>query len=122
MDCKAYLKTIDEVKQGTMQGPFYDINSVPIDCPCIAPRVGIWETHGSAEEPSIRNIDNLLLGEQNFTVGTRAAHRPTDADALVGQARAVADTFPDDPLAGWCSDFAKAFKQVPSDPFRWDMS
>ena len=116
LDYKAYQKTIDEVNQGTMQGPFYDIDAVPIDRPCIAPRVGIWEAHGSAVEPSVRNIDNLLLGEQNFTVGTRAAHRPTDADALVGQARVVADTFPDVELAGWCSDFAKAFKQIPADP------
>ena len=116
LDCKAYLKTLEEVRQGTMQGPFYSIESVPINHPCVAPRVGIWENHGASEAPSIRNIDNLLLGEQNSTVGTCAAHRPTDADALVGQARAVADTFPGERLVGWCSDFAKAFKQVPCDP------
>ena len=37
-------------------------------------------------------------------------------DGLVSQARAVSEAFPDEPLSGWCSDFAKAFKQVPGDP------
>ena len=80
----------------------------------MAPRVGKWESHGEASEPSVRNIDNLLFGEQNNTVGTTAAHRPTDVDALVALTRAVAETFHDEPLAGWSSDFAKAFTQAPA--------
>ena len=99
-----------------MDGPYYSLEVTGIEFTCVAPRQGIWERHCAAIEPSVRNIDNLLLGEQNSTTGTRAAHRPTDVDGLVSQARAVADTFPGSRLAGWTSDFTKAFKQVPSDP------
>ena len=82
----------------------------------LAVRAGIWECHGDTVTPSVRNIDNLLSGEQNMTGGTTHAHRPTDVDGLVAQGRAVATQFPSSKLAGFTSDFSKAYKQVPDDP------
>ena len=72
--------------------------------------------HGTATEPSIRNIDNLLVAGHNSTVATFCAHRPTDSDALLSQAKQVQQRFPEQQLAGWPSDYEKAFKQVPGDP------
>ena len=71
---------------------------------------------GGAVEPIIRNIDDLLFGEQNTTAGYTHSHTPTDVDGLVAQARAIAEYSPSEPLVGWLSDFSKAYKQIPGDP------
>ena len=78
---------------------------MPVDKPHFIPRRGIWEMHGSATEPSVRNIDDMLFSQHNSTVSTFSAHRPTEADALTSQGRCVRQRFPVDPLSGWPSDF-----------------
>ena len=116
LDSKAFQKTLDEVEAKVLVGPFYSLEDIPCPNPGIAPRCGIWECHGEAELPEVRNIDNLLLGEQNSTTGSTHSHRPTDVDGLAAQCRAVSRARPGAKLAGWASDFAKAYKQVPGDP------
>ena len=116
LDFKAFSKTLDELKAGVLVGPFQNLDNSPFENPGIVPRCGIWECHGEAEVPDVRNIDNMLLGEQNATAGSTHSHRPTDVDALSAQSRAVASSCPNEELAGWCSDFSKAYKQVPADP------
>ena len=112
----SFQKSLDEVKAGVLCGPFEQLSDIPAPACAVAPRRGIWECHGDAIVPSVRNIDDLLAGEQNLTCGTTYAHRPTDVDGLVAQARCAAETFSLDALAGWTSDFSKAFKQIPGDP------
>ena len=116
LDSLAFNKTIDETKAGGLLGPFYSINDIPSANPGVAPRCGIWERHGEAVEADVRNIDDLLAGEQNTTAGSVFSHRPTDADALVAQCRAVARKCPKSKLKGWSSDYSKEYKQVPGDP------
>ena len=111
-----FEKSMDEVRAGVLCGPFENLMDVPTLVHGVAPRRGLWERHGDAVEPSVRNIDDLLAGEQNMTCGTTHAHRPTDVDALVAQARGAGEVFMTDALAGWTSDFSKAFKQIPADP------
>ena len=116
LDTRAFNKTMEETVAGVLIGPFYSLDEIPCDCPGVAPRCGIWEQHGEAVEADVRNIDDLLVGEQNSTAGSLFSHRPTDADALVAQCRAVARKCPHSSLKGWSSDFSKAYKQVPGDP------
>ena len=117
LDNKAYAKTLQEVNDGVMKGPYMSIESLPLRSPCCTvPRHGLWEMHGDSTEPTVRNIDDLLAGCQNGTAGTTSAHRPTDVDALVAQARAVAAAYPLCEIWGWKSDYSKAFKQVPACP------
>ena len=116
LDAKAFAKIMQEVEAGVLLGPFYSLNQIPSDCPGVAPRCGIREQHGEAVERDVRNIDDLLAGQQNTLAGSVFSHRPTDADALVAQCRAVAEKFPSSRLQGWSSDYSKAYKQVPADP------
>ena len=116
LDQRAFRKTMEETVSGVLLGPVYSLYEIPCECPGVAPRCGIWEQHGEAVEADVRNIDDLLVGEQNSTVGSLFSHRPTDADALVAQCRAVARKCPNSKLEGWSSDFSKAYKQVPGDP------
>lgn len=116
LDTRAFQRTIDEVTAGVLIGPFFDLERVEFKEPCIAPRCGSWERHGGTEEPDVRNIDDLLCGEQNSTAGSTHSHRPTDVDGLVGQCRSVAQAFPKSRLRGWSSDFSKAYQQVPGEP------
>jgi len=67
-------------------------------------------------EPSVRNIDDGLFGEQNDTVGLTSVHRPCTVDKLVSRGRQVSGWFPDDQLSGFTTDFGGAYRQVPSDP------
>ena len=89
LDRAAFDKTLAVAAAGTMLGPYTSLSHVPVDDPAVAVRKGIWEQHGDAEEASCRNIDDLLHGEQNGTAGTTTSHRPTDADSLIAQTRAV---------------------------------
>jgi hypothetical protein len=116
VDVESFQKTRDEVKAGVLDGPYDSLEATGLMAPCIVPRHGILEMHGDATDTSIRNIDDLLMGEQHLTVGTLSSHRPTDADGLVSQVRAVAERFPQSRLMAWKSDFSKAFKQVPCCP------
>jgi len=116
LDSTAFNKSVTEAERGVIRGPYMDIEDVPLQGISILPRNGIWEQHGDAEEPSCRCIDNMLAGEQNATAGTVSAHQPTDPDTLLAQTRAVCERYPQAPLLGWPSDFAKAYKQVPATP------
>jgi len=116
VDRESYTKTLDEVRAGVLDGPFMSLEATGLTNPCVVPRHGILEMHGDSTAASVRNIDDLLVGEQNMTVGTLTAHRPTDADGLVAQVRAISEKFPRSRLKTWKSDFSKAFKQVPSCP------
>jgi len=116
LDSKSFVKTIDEVEAKVLLGPFYSLADIPFQFPGIAPRCGIWECHGDATVPEVRNIDDLLSGGHNSTAGSTHSHRPTDVDALAAQVRAVTEAKPGKRLSGWASDFAKAYKQVPGDP------
>ena len=116
LDRISFRKTLEEVAAGTMVGPFTDLSQVPVDDPAVARRHGIWEQHGDSEAPAVRNIDDLLMGEQNTTAGTWNSHRPTDVDALIAQCRAAIEALKQKRLRGWKSDFAKPYKQVPGAP------
>jgi hypothetical protein len=94
VDDMAFTKTLEEERVGAIAGPYLSLVEVPVECPCVAPRTGIWECHGDSDVPTVRNIDDLLVGEQNLTVGTISAHRPTNCDALTAQTRAAAEAFP----------------------------
>ena len=64
----------------------------------------------------MRCIDDVLVGEQNSTVGTISTHRPTDPGGLVAQVRAVRERYPREKLRGSPCDLEKAYKQVPNFP------
>ena len=118
LDLAAFEKSEAEASRGVLLGPWDNLNDVPVDGPqCLVPRHGVWEQHGGAELPTVRVIDDLLVGGQNGTVSYETSHRPADGDALCAQQRATQEQFPASPTAGWTSDFAKAFKQVPHLPF-----
>ena len=112
----SYEKTIAEVERGVLVGPFQSLNDVPLVDPAVIPRHGIWEKHGGATMATVRNIDDMLKGGHNATVGTVSSHRPTDPDALVAQVRAVRRRYPQSKLQGWPCDLKSAYKQVPGDP------
>ena len=116
-DIASWDKSLAEKKRDIIDGPF-ELSDIPFASPAFVPRIGIWEQHGLATEPSVRNIDNLLVTGHNATVATFSAHRPTDADALLGQARRVRESFPGAVLKGWPSDYEKAFKQIPGCPLQ----
>ena len=65
----------------TFLGPF-PAQSLP-DGVRLLPRRPIWECHGGKVDPSCRNIDDCLVGEQNGAVGLSAVHRPCTVDTLV---------------------------------------
>ena len=119
LDARAYKKSVDEHKRGVLLGPFRTLSEVPVVEPCLVPRHGLWEQHGDADEPTVRVIDDLLMGGQNETVSYSSTHRPADGDALCSHQRSLQERFPLAPTAGWTSDFAKAFKQIPHAP--WQM-
>ena len=70
----------------------------------LLPRRPIWECHGGNVEPSCRNIDDCLVGEQNSSIGVTAVHRPATVDTLVAGGRRVAEEFPLDEISGFTSD------------------
>lgn len=116
LDIEAYKKTIAEVNRGVLVGPFARVEDLPYDEIAVVPRHGIWEQHGQAAEPTCRDIDDMLVGEQNSTVGTTSSHRPTDPDSRVAQVRAVRRRYSQQKLNGWPCDLKSAYKQVPNDP------
>ena len=65
LDKESFKKSMAEVKAGCLLGPFESLEAVPFQEPSLAPRHGIWELHGEAVQPTVRNIDDLLAGGQN---------------------------------------------------------
>ncbi len=116
LEYESLHKSMQEVERGVLDGPFMRLSDIPSPSPALVPRAGIWELHGDATEPKVRNIDDMLITEHNATVGTHHSHRPTSVDALAAQTRAVSARFPSDVLHGFPSDYAKAYKQIPADP------
>ena len=82
----------------------------------LLPRRPIWECHGGRVEPSCRNIDDCLVGEQNEAVGLTAVHRPCTVDSITACGRRVSERFPKHRMSGFTSDFGGAYRQVPSSP------
>ena len=119
---ESWKKTEDELRRNIADGPFMSFEEVPLDCPCFVIRKGIWEQHGTATEPSCRNIDDFLISGQNETAGYCSVHIPATVDSLVAQTRSVQDRFPREPLLSWTSDFAKAYRQVPQHPSQVSMT
>ena len=76
LDATAYQKTMEEVKAGVLEGPFLSLEATGFSNPCVVPRHGILEMHGDATEETVRNIDVLLMGEQNRrNIKCASAHR-----------------------------------------------
>ena len=120
-DCSArssriLCKTQEEVDASVLHGPFHSVNEWPFIDPGITPRRGIWECHGDAEVPGVRNIDDLLFGEQTSFAGSTYSCRPTDIDASASQVQFAVKRSPNETLVGWSSYFSKAYKQVPGVP------
>ncbi len=76
----------------------------------------MWEMRGGAATPEVRNIDDMLVSEQNATAGYQPTHIPMTVDAVAAQTRRVRERFPHDRLKGHPSDFVEAYKQVPEEP------
>ena len=93
LDALAYKKSVDEHKRGVLLGPYRTLGEVPVSAPCLVPRHGLWEQHGDADEPTVRVIDDLLMGGQNETVSYSSTHRPADGDALCSHQRALQEPF-----------------------------
>ena len=96
LDVESMNKSIVDHGRGVLLGPFHHLDEVGVVEPCIAPRRGIWEVHGAVVYASVRNIDYMLVGEQNLTSGSVSSHRPTDVDGIASQTRAVASAYPYD--------------------------
>ena len=58
LDLEAFAKPIAEVSAGVALGPFCCLEEVLVKDPRLAQREGIWEAHGDATQPSVRNIHN----------------------------------------------------------------
>ena len=116
LDALSMKKSLEEVDRGVLLGPWPVSSPLPGNL-AIARRAGIWEQHGGSLEPSVRVIDDLLLGEQNSTVASSTTHKPADTDAIASQARKVQECRTSGGrTGGYTSDFAKAFKQIPGHP------
>ena len=80
------------------------------------PRFPIWEQHGGSEDPTCRNIDNGLSGEQNNFCGSLYTNRPADLDLFIGLLRQALTLFPKAHLLGFASDFKSAYRQCTARP------
>ena len=116
LDAATFDISVAERDRGVLGGPFEKLEDLPYDDVCLVPRHGVWEQHGGATTPTARATDDRLVGGQNGAVSYASTHRPADGDALCAQQRALQERFPSSGTAGWTSDFAKAYKQVPHTP------
>ncbi len=78
--------------------------------------MGSGNNTGGASAPTVRAVDDMLMGGQHEAVSYETSHRPADADAICAFHCLLQERFPEEATAGWTSDFAKAFKQVPHLP------
>ena len=121
-DTLSWKKTKAEFEKQTMVGPFYAVSDLPgspsLEDIRILNRFGILERHGGAKEQSVRNIDDGKKGNHNIDSANTATHRPADLDAVGALSRRVAERFPDQPLAGFPSDFSGAYRQATADPLQ----
>ena len=75
-------------------GPFFDLQDVPFPIVRLLRRLGTWEQHGGAENPTMRLIDDALEGGQNGATGSQFTHRPTDLDSWASSMPHGPRTFP----------------------------
>ena len=113
-DALAWAKCVKEFETGGLLGPWPTLSDIPFQVFRLLDRFVIHEQHGG-QEPTVRCIDNALLGGQNQYTATTAAHRPCDLDTWVALCRLVASKYAE-PLSAMTSDFKTAYRQVTADP------
>ena len=99
----AWTKCEREFETGGLLGPWHSYEEIPYLSFRLLKRFVINEQHGS-QEPTVRCIDDALMGGQNRFGATTAAHRPCDLDTWVAMCRVVGSTFME-PLSAITSDF-----------------
>ncbi len=112
----SWQKSVAEEERGVLLGPYPRLADLPYQEPSLCWRKPVWERHGGAFDWEVRNIDDMLVAEQNETAAYQSTHIPMTVDAVATQTRTAQEAFPEDELAGFSSDFAKAYKQVPGAP------
>ena len=118
LDAASWEKSSAEFEDGALRGPYFSLEEVQTKYGRVRllPRFGIWEQHGGSEEPTVRNIDNGLVGEQNNFCGNLYTNRPADLDLYIGLMRHVLELAPDQALMGFTSDFKSAYRQCTANP------
>lgn len=111
LDTESWKKTKKEYDAGTLLSPLY-----PSTLPADVVLLPLWEQHGSATEPSCRNIDDGLTGKQNSGVGLYSVHRPYTVANIAAAGRKASERFPTAELGGFTSDFGGSYRQVPASP------
>ena len=118
VDVLAWTKTSVELDNGTVMGRYYSLADLPVGEPRLLSRFTILERHGGAQEDSCRNIDDCRARGHNADSACTSTHRPADLDLMGSMARAVAEAFPGERLAGFPSDFKSAYRQVTACPMQ----
>ena len=118
LDLASWVKTKAEFEVGSLVGPFYSIEDLPLDNKMfrLLRRFPIWELHGGAKDKSCRNIDDALAGGQNSFIGLQYTNRPADLDAVIALIRVFVERFPGVALLGTTSDFKSAYRQATANP------
>ena len=112
----AWSKCEVEFASGGLLGPWYSLSEIPWADFRLLQRFVIPEQHGG-QEPTVRCIDNALLGGQNAFTATTACHRPCDLDTWAAFLRVVASKCMVE-ISAITSDFKSAYRQVTSDPLQ----
>ena len=115
LDKSSWEKSKAEFSSGALRGPFYSLAECDLPVRLVR-RFPIWECHGTSANWKCRNIDDMLQGGQNSTAGTQYVHIPATLDDMAALIRVCAEAHPQDPVAGYTSDFASAYRQATADP------
>ena len=91
-DLLAWAKCQKEFESGGILGPGNSLGEIPFKDFRLLIRFVIHEQHGG-QDPTVRCIDDCLMGMQNECAATTAAHRPCDLDTWVAFCRLVASKF-----------------------------
>ena len=102
-DLLAWAKCQKEFESGGILGPGNSLGEIPFKDFRLLIRFVIHEQHGG-QDPTVRCIDECLMGMQNECAATTAAHRPCDLDTWVAFCRVVASKF-EEALSAITSDF-----------------
>ena len=105
-----------EFVNGSLGGPYPDVSFVKSQLFRLLPRKAIREQHGGATEPSVRNIDDMLVGGENASVTYMQSHRPVTLSSLSAQIRATEEAHLGKRLLGFPSDYKGAYRQVAACP------
>ena len=115
LDAASWEKSEQEFEAGSLLGPHLSLASIPHQRFRLLARKPIWESHGGAEEPSCRNIDDMLVGRQNESVSYHQSHRPATLSSWAADTRATEEASAV-PLKGYPSDYRGAYRQAPACP------